>query len=287
MDELVKKTGQLLAMPRVVSQVLQLLDDQESELAAIADCLAQDPALVALLLRLANSPAFATSRRVESVAHALSLLGRDPVRRLVIAGAVSRASDRLPTQSLLPLEVFWRHSAYCAVIARLLAEGRGRHGKALADSVFLGGLLHDLGQLVMFSQQPEAAHRAFLSSLGEPDTLTPEAAERAELGFNHAELGSALAEHWGLPPVLCAMLRYHHAPLSAPEEFHEAVALVHLANTGAHLAELDSRDWGDAPPIEPQLWESLQIEPQSVLDAVEQAQFRVLSVEALREPEAS
>lgn len=282
-ESLVRNTGRLLAIPRVVGEVLSLLDDPNSRQADIANRLAQDPALVAIVLRLANSPAFAPARTVDSVERALSLLGREHLRRLMIAGAVTQASERLPVQNLLPLEVFWHHSAYCAVIARLLAE---RDSKALAGTVFLGGLLHDLGQLVLFSEKPEAAHRAFLSSLESPVQLSPQAAERAELGFDHAELGGALAEHWGLPEVLCACLRYHHDPLAAPAPHAKAVALVHLANTGAHLAELDSRDWGDAPPVESAVWERVAVTEADLLASVEQAQYQVAAVEALRNPDA-
>ncbi|MBB1126664.1 HDOD domain-containing protein [Thiospirillum jenense] len=282
-DQLVESTGRLLAMSRVVGEVLKLLDNSNSTQVAIANCLAKDPALVVMLLRLANSPAFAAARHVDSVERALTILGREQVRRLIIAGAITRASDRLPTQHLIPLETFWRHSAYCAVIARLLAEADGRT-KSLSSTVFLGGLLHDLGHLVLFSHNPDESERAFLSCLTAPAMISPEAAETAELGFNHAELGGALAEHWGLPTVLCAILQFHHAPLSAPPEHQLAVSLVHLANTGAHLAELDSRDWDDAPPVDPPVWAFTQLQPQVLLDVLEAAQYQVLAVEALRDP---
>jgi HD-like signal output (HDOD) protein len=284
LDTLIQRTGRLLAIPRVVGDVLRLLDDPNSRPGDIASKLAQDPALVVIVLRLANSPAFAQARTVDSVERATMLLGRDHLRRLVIAGAVTQASDRLPKQKLLPLEVFWRHSSYCAVIARLLAE---QEAPALAGTVFLGGLLHDLGQLILFSQAPEEAHHAFLRSLSEPDLVSPQDAERLELGFDHAELGGALAERWGLPDILCACLQYHHAPSAAPEAFRLPVVLVHIANTGAHLAELDSRDWHDAPPLEPGALEQTRLRPEAVMDVVETAQHQVLAVEALRNPSLS
>nr|WP_207168415.1 HDOD domain-containing protein [Thiocystis violacea] len=278
---MIKKTGRLLAIPRVVGEILRLLDNPNSSQAQIANVLAQDPALVAILLRLANSPAFAPARTVDSVERAIMLLGRDHLRRLVIAGAVTQASDRLPTQTLLPLELFWRHSSYCATIARLLAE---RVSPSHAGNVFLGGLLHDLGLLILFTQEPEAAHKAFLASLSEPASVSPQDAERSELGFDHAELGAALAEHWGLPESLCACLHYHHAPLAAPEEFRLPVGLVHVANTLAHLAELDSRDLRDAPPIEPQVLTQLGVSTEVLLEIIDTAQQQVLAVEALRNP---
>ncbi|NEX21186.1 HDOD domain-containing protein [Thiorhodococcus mannitoliphagus] len=282
LNSLVKSTGQLLAIPRVVGEIMRLLDDPNSSQAQLAQLLAQDPALVAIVLRLANSPAFATARTVDSVDRAIMLLGRANVRRLVIAGALTQASGKLPNQGMLPLELFWRHSSYCATIARLLAE---KTSPADAGAVFLGGLLHDLGLLILFTQEPEAAHKAFLSSLSEPSTFSPQEAERSELGFDHAELGGALAEHWGLPHSLCACLRFHHAPLDAPEEFKTPVALVHVANTLAHLAELDSRDLRDAPPLEPQVLEGLGVQPELLMDLIEKAQYQVLAVEALRSPE--
>jgi HD-like signal output (HDOD) protein len=278
---LVQKTGRLLAIPRVVGEILRMLDDPNSSQAQLARLLAQDPALVAIVLRLANSPAFAASRTVDSVDRALMLLGRDHLRRLVIAGALTQASDRLPPQRLLPLELFWRHSSYCATIARLLAEQRA---PAHAGTVFLGGLMHDLGLLILFTQEPEAAHAAFLRSLSEPAALSPQEAERSELGFDHAELGGALADHWGLPESLSACLRYHHAPLEVPEDQRLPVWLVHIANTLAHLAELDSRDLRDAPPMVPEVLSGLGIQPECLLDLIEPAQAQVLAVEALRNP---
>ncbi len=280
-ETLVKKTDRLLAIPRVVGELLKLLDNPDSRQSAISDLLAHDPALVAIVLRLANSPAFASARTVDSVERAVMLLGRDQLRRLVIAGALTQASDRLPNQSLMPLEVFWHHSAYCAVIARLLAEVES---PALTGTVFLGGLLHDLGQLILFSQEPDAAHLAFLRSLGEPEAMTPQDAERTVLGFDHAQLGGALAEHWGLPDILCACLRFHHDPMQAPDAFRLPVILVHLANTGAHLAEIDSRDWHDAPPVDLRVWPLIRIRPETFLELLEKAQYQVLAVEALRNP---
>lgn len=260
---------------------MRLIDDPNSTQPQLARLLAQDPALVAIVLRLANSPAFATARTVDSVERAVMLLGRENLRRLVIAGAVTQASDRLPSQQMLPLELFWRHSSYCAAIARLLAEDRA---PAQAGTVFLGGLLHDLGLLILFTEEPEAAHKAFLTSLSEPAAFSPQDAERTELGFDHAEAGGALAEHWGLPESLCACLRYHHAPLEAPEDLQVPVDLVHVANTLAHLAELDSRDPRDAPPIEPRVLERLGVEPEMLMDLIDKAQHQVLAVEALRNP---
>ncbi|MGQ9660299.1 MAG: HDOD domain-containing protein [Thermochromatium sp.] len=280
-ESLVQGTEHLLAIPRVVGEVLRLLDDPNSPQTAIARQLEQDPALVAILLRLANSAAFAPARTVDSVERAILLLGREPLRRLVIAGAVTQATDHLPKQDMLPLEVFWRHSSYCAVIARLLAE---QTAPPLAGSVFLGGLLHDLGQLLLFTQEPQAEHQAFLNSLGAIETLPPVEAERALLGFDHAQLGGALAEHWGLPESLAACIRYHHEPLAAPPGQALAVSLVHVANSIAHLAELDSRDLNDAPPIEPEILGRLALRQDRLMELVEQSQYQILAVEALHNP---
>ena len=274
----VEAADRLLAMPQVVFEVSRLLEDDESTQRQIADALGRDPGLVAQVLRMANSPAYAPARAVDSVERAVTLLGRGTLQRLVIAGAVTRSMSSLPEQERLPLETFWRHSAYCAVIARQLARTVAPRE---AEAVFLAGLLHDLGKLLLFSQSPEAAHRAFLASLDTASGPTPQAAEREQMGFDHARLGGALAERWGLPEVLVEGIAWHHDPASASEEYRRAVALVHLANTGAHLAEIDSRDWADAPPLTGEAWSAAGVSPEMLLQAVEDAQHEVLAVQAL------
>lgn len=277
----VQSADKLLAMPQVVFEVARLLEDDDATAARIASSLGRDPGLVALVLRIANSPAYAPARPVDSVDRAIAMLGRDALQRLVVASAITRATASIPDQERLPLEVFWRHSAYCAVIARQLAM---RVSPRQASGIFLAGLLHDLGKLLLFSQSPESAHRAFLSSLDVGDGLSPQGAERAQLGFDHAQLGGALAAHWGLPELLVDCLAGHHQPLQAPERNRTAVMLVHLANTGAHLAEIDSRDWADAPPVDPAVWDALHLAPEVLLSAVEEAQHEVLAVQDLCDP---
>ncbi|WP_019625907.1 HDOD domain-containing protein [Thioalkalivibrio sp. ALJT] len=277
----VRSADKLLAMPQVVFEVARLLEDDNASAAQIAASLSQDPGLVALVLRIANSPAYAPARTVDSVERAITMLGRDALQRLVVASAITRATASVPDQERLPLEVFWRHSAYCAVIARQLAI---RLLPRQVGGIFLAGLLHDLGKLLLFTQSPESAHRAFLSSLDASDGLSPHAAERAQLGFDHAQLGGALAEHWGLPELLVDCLAGHHQPMQAPERNRTAVMLVHLANTGAHLAEIDSRDWADAPPVDPAVWEALHLDPGVLLTAVEEAQHEVLAVQGFCDP---
>jgi HD-like signal output (HDOD) protein len=277
----VESADKLLVMPQAVVEVSRLLEDDSATAAQMAATLGRDPGLVALVLRIANSPAYAPARTVDSVERAVAMLGRDALQRLVVASAITRATAGIPDQERLPLDVFWRHSAYCAVIARQLGT---RVLPRQASGVFLAGLLHDLGKLLLFSQSPESAHRAFLSSLDGADALDPQEAERAQLGFDHAELGAALAAHWGLPELLVDCLAGHHHPLAVPERHRSAVMLVHLANTGAHLAEIDSRDWADAPPVEPVAWKALDLEPEALLAAVEDAQHEVLAVQALWDP---
>ncbi|WP_018869119.1 MULTISPECIES: HDOD domain-containing protein [unclassified Thioalkalivibrio] len=278
----VEAADRLLAMPQVVFEVSRLLDDDESTQPQIAAALGRDPGLVAHVLRLANSPAYAPSRAVDSIERAVAMLGRDVLQRLVVASAVTRSMNTLPEQERLPLETFWRHSAYCAVIARQLAQAVAPRA---AGVVFLAGLLHDLGKLLLFSQSPEAAHRAFLASLDTAQGPSPQAAEREQMGFDHARLGGALAERWGLPEALVEGIAWHHDPLSASDRHRPSVALVHLANTGAHLAEIDSRDWADAPPLEEQAWSIAGVSPEMLLQAVEDAQHEVLAVQALSDPE--
>jgi HD-like signal output (HDOD) protein len=108
--------------------------------------------------------------------------------------------------------------------------------------------LHDVGQLVIFNKVPDLARQALLMSADAVDDLGLYACERKVMGFDHAEVGVALARNWGLPLSLQECIEFHHEPDRA-REYPLEVATVHIANSIAVLAEIGSGDLSDAPPI--------------------------------------
>ncbi|MBI3776609.1 MAG: HDOD domain-containing protein [Gammaproteobacteria bacterium] len=204
---------------------------------------------LARLLRVANSSAYGLSSKVDSVVRAASVIGTARLRDLVLATSTVSAFEGIPN-TLVTMDNFWRHSLYCAVAARVLAE---RFHKRSADTLFIAGLLHDIGQLLIFNQRPQQAKEALLKALDGSDDLPMHEAERAVLGFDHAQVGGELLRHWNFPDVLAECVEFHHAPKQA-KKFPEEVAFIDVANTIAALAEVASVEAEDVPASQRDDW---------------------------------
>ncbi len=239
----------LVSLPGVGLRINEMVSDPNSTAAELGKVICQDPALAARLLRMANSPAYGLSTQVNTVTRAVAVIGTQQIRDLVLATSTMSAFDGI-LNPLVSLEDFWSHSLYCGAAAHLLAEEcQMKH----AETVFLGGLLHDIGQLVIFHKEPERAKQALLLSIEEHDDLALHLAEQEIFGFDHAEVGAALLRQWHFPELLIESVALHHAPEQA-RHFPIETALVHIANSIATLAEIDSVSLDDAVQTSPEAW---------------------------------
>jgi len=126
--------------------------------------------------------------------------------------------------------------------------------KRQREAVFVAGLLHDIGQLVIYHLLPDLSRQTLEACLDGPMELESQEAERDIIGFDHAEVGGELAHRWALPTNLQESIAYHHDPGQAVQNRVET-AIVHIANSVATLAELDATDLGHAPRIHDIAWE--------------------------------
>lgn len=275
-DHLVKDVATLVSLPEVVLRVNALVDDPKSSADEIGKAIAQDVALTAKLLRLANSAMFGMSRKVDTVGRAVAVLGTRQVRDLSLGLAAARAFDGIPNH-LVSMGSFWHHSVLCAVTAQQVA---GRCARGRPESSFVAGLLHDVGQLVLFSKQPEESKAALLMSIdlpGEPDLHL---CEREVFGYDHAAVGGALARLWRLPASLQECIEFHHEPARAKSHPLD-VAVIHIANSLAVLAEIGSNDYADAPPIEAVAWEVTGLDRRALLELLPEVNVAVEDVKTL------
>jgi HD-like signal output (HDOD) protein len=195
LDHLTHRARQLYSLPAVAMQVLELTDHPTIDTRALKDCIENDPALTAKILRVVNSSVFALSREVTDLNQALALLGVKPLKLLVLGFS-------LPKNLFAGLEAdvlarYWRHTLVKAVAAREISQ---QIWQAPGDEAFIAGLLQDLGMLALIQElgQPyvELLERAHVE---EADLA---ALEMASLGFDHAVLSARLLAHWGLPESL-------------------------------------------------------------------------------------
>jgi len=248
--ELVKGLGDLITLPDVFIRINQLVEDPDSTLDDIARVVSQDPSFTVRLLRAANSPLYGFSSSIETVSSAVTLIGTSQVRNLALSTSVSHSFAGLPNK-LVSMDNFWRHSLFCALAARILAK---RVRKSDPEALFTAGLLHDIGELVIFNRLPEQAREALLLVLDSGDELAVYQAERQTMGFDHAQVGGELARQWNLPPLLQDCIAFHH-DIRQAQHCPRETAIVHIANILALMAEVDTLNPDDVPPVDPQAWE--------------------------------
>ncbi|MGA2343280.1 MAG: HDOD domain-containing protein, partial [Steroidobacteraceae bacterium] len=198
-EGLVAGIKDLVTLPEVALRIAQMAEDPTSSAAEIGREIGKDPALTARVLRVANSPAFGHFGKIGTITRAIAVIGQRQVRDLTVGLTAIRSFEGIGNE-LVTMESFWRQSVLCAVAAGQIAERRG--GGVPAESPFIAGLLHDIGQLVIYSRVPDLGRRALLMSIDAIDDTGLFLCERELMGFDHGAVGAALARQWGLPRSL-------------------------------------------------------------------------------------
>jgi putative nucleotidyltransferase with HDIG domain len=239
----------LVSPPEVYVRAVELVESPDSSAAEIAAVIGCDPNLTARLLGLVNSCYFNLARQVDTVTRAIAVIGTRELYSLVIAASAVSSFSRIPNR-LVSMDTFWRHSIYTGLLARALAR---RCHVLHPERLFVAGLLHDIGSLVLYHQEPEVCSEHLLIAAGDEELLYQ--AELEHFGFSHADLGRRLASDWKLPDTLAAAIGGHHRPELAAEAVQEA-SLIYLAERLAN--GLEAGNFCGQPVVEDPQHEVLQ-----------------------------
>ncbi len=192
-------------LPAVALRVMQVAQDPRSSASDLAIVVSSDPGLSARILRIVNSAAYRRSREITSVQEALVMLGFVQARNIAISGAIAGAYAPNALNALFRIETFWRHSIAVAFKASELA---GRSRRLDVPSAFTAGILHNIGRLAMFYFDPAGLDQAVAQAIAQDAPI--ETMELELLGFDHTEIGDALAAKWKLPEDVRSAIRHHH-----------------------------------------------------------------------------
>lgn len=229
-------------LPQILFRLLQAVEDEGVTIGELAGIVDKDPALSARVLAAANSVAFRRTRPVLSIEACLQTLGIRVVKSIATCLAVKRLFDEQSRHWHADLSGFWRHSLLTADIARSLAVWCGYHRP---DEAYLAGLLHDVGELVMFTALRDRYGRLVAVSDSE-DSLVQ--LETQHLGTAHSEVGAWLIDQWHLDAELSDSVLFHHESQERIVTAEHLPRLVWLANACAanqHSLEQISV-WGNA-----------------------------------------
>jgi HD-like signal output (HDOD) protein len=225
--EIVAWVGDLPPLPHVASQALGLIEDPETTAGKLAELLGGDTALAARVLKIANSAMFSRQREITTISQAIMIIGFKTLKGIIVA-----ATLRQLNRSFGEVEkMIWENSACTAIACRILAS---KLRKPYVEQVFLLGLLHDLGKLVLMRQVPEE-YKKIVASAAEGNEFSP--TEQEQFGYGHALIGALVAKKWNFSMETCQVILHHHDELSFPfeDEIDEQTALVSLADCIAHV----------------------------------------------------
>jgi HD-like signal output (HDOD) protein len=255
----IEKLGQLPTLPHVVQKIMSMIDRPQTSAEDLGKLIEKDQVLTAKVLQLANSPYYGFPARIASVSHAVVVLGLSVVKGLALGASV------FDMMKAAGMDHLWRHSLGVAMVAHLLAT---RVGHKNPEELFVAGLLHDLGKVVIYVKLPEAASN-IARAMQERDLSMLEA-ESEVLELTHAEVAGWLAAAWHLPTVLKEPIMYHHRPMLATAAPLQT-AIVHVADVLVKAMGCGSSGDDVVPALSQEAWDAVQLDDESLAACVTQA----------------
>ena len=223
-SEVFREDVDLVSPPDFFLRLNTLVEDPTVPIQSIADLIAQDPAVTARLLRIANSPVYGHAGQIDSIARSIATIGTRGLRDLVLATSAVEAFSAIESRDF-DWHGFWYHSLLTAGLARLL----GRRARLpCTEPLFVAGLLHDIGLPII------ARHETGLAARLGDHCHRGEALQGIEdsLGYDHAELARRLFERWSMPERILEAVACHHDAGRA-EHYPREAAIVQIADLAA------------------------------------------------------
>ena len=243
----VRNCPRLPSLRSIETALRELLHADNRYTTQISEVIRRDPSLTARLLRLVNSVYYGLSNPVNSIEEAVFYLGVRQIRQLAVVTPVIEDFQKLAGASPFPWREFWQHCIATAILTREILSGVIRLED---DSDYIGGLVHDVGRIVMASAFPRH-FQAIYAAGPAPETNLLDL-ERSILGVDHTELGAIYLSQHHLPESLVEAARFHHAPESC-QKAPELVAAVHIAYLLVRHAQIGFS--GNRSPVPDQSWD--------------------------------
>lgn len=223
LDRIIASIGDLPASPAIVSTLMNLTSDLNTDIENICQVIMTDQSLSAKVLKLSNSSFYGRTKEVQTLKHAVLLLGFKTLRSLVVASSTHSLYHTLSDTKFR--DSLWEHTLATALASRITAEAvRQPH----VEEAFLAGLMHDIGKLVL-SQKIFNDYRTVVDKVEAAQARFIDIEEK-EFGFNHTDVGLLLLHKWAFPHILSNAVFEHHDPIEVDDQSVSLACIVNLAN---------------------------------------------------------
>jgi HD-like signal output (HDOD) protein len=258
---------QLPEVPSVVFELNEIITDPLSSSADIARLVNQSPSLAALLLKIVNSAFYGFRSKVDSISRAVVMIGSKEISNLALGITIMESFKDIPRQ-VMDVTSFMEHSLGCGIVARILAAYANI---TTTEQLFVSGLLHDIGRLVVCRYFPEAMG-LILADARRSHTSVMQS-ERALAGKPHTQIGKKLIQKWKLPYALENNVLCHHNPSASPNP--EAAAVVQMADIIMHGLGFSGSGEHRVPGFDAPAWDRLKITASALPAVVRQAMHQI------------
>lgn len=275
LQKLNKEDITLPEIPSIVFELNEVIANPLSSAEDIAQVIYRSPSLTALLLKIVNSPFYGFPSKIDKISLAVTLIGTREISGLALGISIISLFNNIPKE-ILSMHSFLRHSLACGIISRILAAHKNI---PQTEQLFVSGLLHDLGRLILYSYFPEESLN-ILSRARSSDTLLY-LQENDHLGCNHTHVVKHLLQQWKLPMVLENNIFFHHSPREAQQPV--PATLVHLADIITNGLGIGTSGERFVPPLDHAAWESLGLSQTCFDVVVKQATHQFFALESMLE----
>jgi len=273
LKKLTKENISLPEIPSIVFELNEVIANPLSSAEDIAQVMHRSPSLTALLLKIVNSPFYGFPSKIDKISLAVTLIGTREISGLALGISILSQFNNIPKE-ILSMYSFLRHSLACGIISRVLAAHKSL---PQTEQLFVSGLLHDLGRLILYSYFPEES-RSILSQARSANSLLYRQ-ENDQLGCNHTHVAKHLLQQWKLPIVLENNVFFHHSPGEAPQPV--PATLVHVADIITNALGIGTSGERFVPPLDYAAWENLGLSPTCFDVVSKQAIHQLFALESM------
>ncbi len=247
--EVTEKAMDLPVLPATAQKVLSIMSDPDVSIEKIKRIISSDPGLATKILKVANSAFYGGYRNIQNLTQAILRLGLNAVRNIVVATSMKNVYKRFG----LAEKLLWEQMIGSALASSIIAK---QTRATDTEDAFIGGLLHDVGKVVLNNEYPEDFAKIMERVYNE--SISYSEAEAGIFGFSHRKVGAGLVKKWGFPESIERLL----INFDDPEEVVKDRALYNLVTvitmsdricqkfgTGWRKAYGDEVDFGNLPEV--------------------------------------
>lgn len=236
LEQLIMNAGDLPTIPVVATKVLQLIESETTTAEDLAKVVSSDPAVAARVLKISNSSFYGCQRQVQTLPHAIMMLGYNTLKSVVMAASVKQVYKTFG----LTEKMLWEHSFGAGLAARIIA---GTTRLVNVEEAFLGGLFHDIGKTIMNNTDGKTFLTIMQKCYNEEVSFVE--AEQQFYPYSHADVGGLVIKKWNFPEMLMkAVLEHHRFNFDEDEDPYQVkvTCVVGLSNLFCHKLGLGQRE---------------------------------------------